>query len=773
LTVPLRESGRYLGDLLVDIDPNGDVRVASGRVVELLSGTLGAKAAGQLKAKAALTNADLAAAGIALRYNAQELALDVELASELRAVQDIEVSALDPARVGTVLTPARFSGFLNARSNLDYLHGDGGLQSPVIYLDGAIRVGSIVAESEALWQPTGDGAQFTRAGSRLVFDDRERLVRWTAGDLQPLGRGYQSVPEIAGLSVFRSYGVLEPQRIARPRGGRAFVLTRPSTVEVLVNGQLVRRLQLDAGNYDLRDFPFTQGANDVRLLIRDDAGRSQALSFNIFLDQNQLGRGLTEFGFYAGVLASTGLGGPDYSGDMAASGFVRRGFTDRLTLGANLQADKRSQMGGLEGVWASPLGSLAGNVALSNIDGLGTGSAAQVTFQRLIKRGGNAADALNLFVERRSAKFGVLGTIIPVNPFAWEAGGGYSRAISSSVFAGVDGRYSRGRGDQPNVYNTRGTVGVRLNSALSLAAEARWEKDNFERRFSGLVTATWRIGSASNVRAEYDTRFDRARLSYSTFHGYGVGSYNIAGDIDHGGGGSGANITANYLANRAELGFSHFGSFDNLFGQSLSQRSSVRVAGSVAFADGAFSVGRPVYDSFAIVDAHRSLKGASVEVDKTPFGYVAETGALGTALHPALASYLDRTVAIDAPDAPVTADLGQGSFRVFPAYRSGYVVTAGSAFNVTAVGRLLDGAGKALSLESGTAHQQGGTQAQDSTIFTNREGRFGATGLGPGTWVVRMNDENRSVYTITIAKDAEGVVTVGELKPAQPAQDVK
>ena len=769
LTVPLRESGRYRGDVVITIAPDDAISVSASRLVDLLAEVLDRKTLDRLRAAVALDVAELRAAGVVVRYNAQDLALDVEVALERRASRDVQVSALDAGQVGEVVTPARVSGFLNARSNVDFLHGDGGLAAPLIYLDAAVRVAGVVAESDALWQPGGDGPSFTRAGSRLVHDDRERLVRWTAGDLQPIGRGFQSLPEMAGISLFRSFGVLEPQRIARPRGGRAFVLTRPSTVEVSVNGQLARRVQLDPGNYDLRDFPFTQGANDVRLSIRDDAGRTQMLNFNIFLDQNQLGRGLTEFGAYVGVLAAPGLRGPKYSDQFAASGFVRRGLGDQLTVGLNAQGGAGAQLGGVEGIWSSPVGTFAGTASLSNVRNHGFGSALLMSFQRTSSGTDSTASSVNLFVERRSRNFGALGTLDPSNPFAWEAGGGYSRAIGNAIFAGIDGRYSRGRGEQPSIYNARGTIGWRLSDALNLATELRWERDNFDRRLSGLLTATMRLGRSSNLRADYDTRFDRARLSYSTFRGYGVGAYNLAADIDRSAAGSGANVTANYVANRAELGFSHFGSFDNLFGQSLTQRSSLRIGSSLSFADGSVAVGRPITDSFAIVRGHRSLEGARVEVESTAFGRIAETSRIGAAVHPALASYIGRTLAIDVPDAPVTAELGLGSFRLLPPYRSGYRLTVGSANNVTALGRMLDAQGQPVSLTSGTAVDLAERGREPVALFTNRDGRFGVTGLAPGRWEIRMNDDAGSVFLLLIATDAAGMVTVGDLRPGRDA----
>src|SRR3546814_18309009 len=89
-------------------------------------------------------------------------------------------------------------------------------------------------------------------------------------------------------SDLRSYGLLQPYQSVRPTGRQSFFLRRPSTVEVMVNGQLMRRVRLDPGPYDLSDFPTGYGANDVRLNIVDDTGKAETLRFNMFFDQNQL-----------------------------------------------------------------------------------------------------------------------------------------------------------------------------------------------------------------------------------------------------------------------------------------------------------------------------------------------------------------------------------------------------------------------------------------------------------------------------------------------------
>src|SRR3546814_12034374 len=61
----------------------------------------------------------------------------------------------------------------------------------------------------------------------------------------------------------------------------------------------------------------------------------------------------------------------------------------------------------------------------------------------------------------------------------------------------------------------------------------------------------------------------------------------------------------------------------------------------------------------------------------------ANSGAMGTALQPRLSSYSERNLLVTAPDAPIGTDLGEGSFRLLPAYRSGYRLTVGSDYMVS------------------------------------------------------------------------------------------
>lgn len=773
LIVPLQDGATYLGDVSLTIGTDDALSLPADRLFQLLTPIIAPEVLdairNNLAGKTLIGPADLQPNGIALNYEPRTLELQLTIPAEKRASRQLSVSALDRTKLGSFSQPAGASAYLNVRGTVDLVESgpDTGFTDPLFFLNSAVRLGGIVAESDAIWSPGRTGVDFQRLGSRLVYDDMDHLIRFTAGDLQTQAHGFQATPEIAGVSLFRSYSILNPQQIIRPRGDRTFKLERPSTVEVVVNGQQVRRLQLGPGIYNLRDFPFAQGGNDVRLNVLDDTGRTEVLQFNIFLDQTQLAKGLSEFGLYAGVKAPLDANGPNYSNDWIASGFYRHGLNDAVTLGANFQADDRIQMVGAEAVFGTVIGSIGTHLGYSHTKNYGDGFAVQGTFQRLIQHGNGQADSLNLFVEHRSRKFAPVTFYLANNQYVYELGGGYTHAFSSVFYGGLDGRFSKGRDAIPDLQSYRAFAGWRLTPLVNLSAEVRYNQDSRGKEYSGFLTMTININRSSSLRSEYDTRENRVRMSYQTLHGSGVGSYNVTADAERSDLGSNLAVNASYFANRAELGFSHYGNFAGDFADSTSQRSSFRIGTSIALADGAVSIGRPIYDSFAIVKPHKSLGKGTVLVEPTPFGYTASTGALGAATMPSLSSYSERTVTVDVANAPAGVDIGQGSFKVFPAYRSGYVLEVGSDYNITVMGTMLDRDGQPIPLIAGQATELAHPDRAPVTLFTNRQGRFGVTGLAPGQWRIEMLDQAKSVYLVTVPDDASGIIRLGEIAPAK------
>lgn len=771
LQVGVKDGAAYLGDIQLFISPEDRIYFEAGKLFELIRASLSEAATKDLEQRLRAAETDvssLAAAGLGIRYDPKRIELILTIAPTLREARSLNIGNLDRAKVGSYVAPATLSAYLNIRGAFDII-SDGpsrGVQAPIIALDGAARWNNVVLEAAGVAQPGNvTGSSFQRLGTRLVYDDQKSLIRWTAGDLLPLARGFQSAPQLAGISLFRSYTVLSPQDIIRPRGDRTFLIERPSQVRIQVNGQQVQQVQLAAGSYNLQDFPFVQGGNNVKISVIDDTGRAREIQFSLFLDQTQLRRGLSEFGFFAGVRSALGSVGPVYSDEFAVTGFYRRGISDRLTLGGNFQADSRVAMGGGEFVVATPLGSFGNTFSISYNKNGGIGYATLTTFQRIFQRPTGLSDAISLALETRSRNFSSIGVLISNNLIAWRISGSATHSFSRQVFGGFDFQYAKGRGQQTDEQIYRLSGGIRLSDSLSFSGDVRYESGQAGRQIAALLTLTLRTSQFSSARTDYDTRNNRARASYQALNGQGIGAYNILADVERSDLGSSASVSASYFTNRAELGFAHAANFAGTFSSSISQRSSFRLASSIAFADGAFSVGRPINDGFAIVEPTPGLSGTNIIVAPSPLGKIGQTGALGSAIEPNLSAYSERSIAIDAPEAKAGTDLGLGAFRVRPPYRAGYRLIVGSEYNVSVLGRLLQATGAPLALATGKAFEAKGGNREPLVIFTNREGTFGLAGLSPGKWTIQMSDDDQTVYELVIPEKSEGLVRVGDIRP--------
>jgi outer membrane usher protein len=86
---------------------------------------------------------------------------------------------------------------------------------------------------------------------------------------------------------------------------------------------------------------------------------------------------------------------------------------------------------------------------------------------------------------------------------------------------------------------------------------------------------------------------------------------------------------------------------------------------------------------------------------------------------------------------------------------------------VTAIGRLVGPDGQPIALLTGAATELAHPDRPPVAIFTNRDGRFGASGLAPGRWRIVMNDDRKSSFLLDIPADAPNIIRAGELKPQE------
>lgn len=764
---PFKDGAFIVGEIDYVLTADNRILIETQPLLALMQALLSPAAwqelATALDGRRQVSTEDLAALGYPIVYDPGTFSLTVSMHPDRRPRSSLSISGGRPSFQGPVAQPAGLSAYVTGFLTSDYVHvgEDTGFGTPSLLIDSAIRFRGVVLENEATLDET-----FVREGTRLVYDDAGRTARWTAGDLRPQSRGFSGANPMAGLSLERVYADLDPQRNVQPRGQRAFTLVRPSTVEVFINGRSVQQTRLNPGSYDVSDFPFAQGGNDVRLVIRDDTGVESVVSFSIYFDRSLLAAGLTEFGLYAGTETEFGEDGREYSSEPGASGFYRRGLSDAFTAGANFQVNSRGAVVGGEAVWAAAVGTLGMDLAVSSVEGIGEGYALNLGYERVFGGDEPGTRSVSGTFQATSESFATPGVELAENPFAYEAGVTYSQSIGTTQYISGDVFYSVGRGAREDQATVRATYGWRANSRAMFNAEAMYEQRRGENEFGIRFGLTYRLGPYASVTGEVDSRRNRARLGYQTSRGRGVGSWSAAANLDTSESATGANASFTAIMNRAEIGGSHLTSFDADSGDISDQRTTLRAGASLAFADGAVAVSRPIYDSFALFRTHRTLGEAAVYVEPREGAYTARSGMLGGAVTPELSAYSPRTVTFDAPEAPTGYDLGAGVVQVLPPYRSGYLITVGSEYSMSATGQLVTASGAPLRLQAGLAFEIGQPDRPGVRMFTNGTGRFAVQGLRPGRWRIEAGPEGSPFYVIEIPEDAgDGLVRLGVVSP--------
>ena len=797
--------------------------------VQLVSQQLEEKEPGELGGgkPSYLSLATLSDRGINMRYDPLNLELEVLPAVDQRPTSTLSFKQNNEEESVTLEQPAYVSAYLNMHLAASYIsqnaYGRTGAEAPTMDFDGAVRVGPYVVEAEGTFYNPGiqwfspgyfQDYVFYRRGTRLVYDLPDEAIRVRVGDVSPQSIGFQTAPDLLGISADVSYAQLQPQKSIRPTGAHSFRIERPSNVDILVDNVLIKHIRLGPGNYNLTDLPLNPGANNVKLVIEDDTGQHQTLEFTGFSGQELLTPGVSEWSINAGIKSydmgavdpglSSAIASPInttlvnkngsnsfyaqreyFFSQPAVTGFYKTGILDWLTVRSNFQTDTSVAMAGA-GVAAQTIdGFISARLAASETYNGGSGFAAQLgyDYNKLNLFGYNSS--FRILGEYRNHDFQTVGTYMAPLDYTAYLAASYTQHLPWDITGGLSFSYyfadHASVSDLGNRWEADATLSTQLSDSVSASLSLGYSRDQTgdtsasnQNGFQGFLRLAWIPEAHAIASTSYDSRSQSTQTSLTELSDKaGVGSWNASAIAEsQADGQSTVSGSASYLANRAEFYFNHaadlsgpgYGGLDRPY--STQELTSVGVATSFVYADGAWGIGRRIANGFALIAPHESLQGSPVVVGEAG-SHVAESDWLGPAVVPSASPYRQTRVSYDAPDAPAGYDLGSAAFDMKAPYKAGYNLKAGSAYTVTATGTLLDSEGQPLPLLAGEAHEANKENGRKVELFTNRAGRFGAQGLAPGKWIIEMPTESGPTsYEIEIPEGVTGLHSVGTLKPS-------
>lgn len=784
ISLPLYLDKRPLGtvQMLMMPDPQASY-VQVGPLLAMLKNLVPADRLKALLAAATrgfLNLKDGAKGGVELHFDERLAALVVTIPSESKMRRSLTLRGSSTASNKTITAPSPVSAYLNVFGAQDFVDSglpaqDMGRQPFRTSVDGALNMSGWVLESSGNYLE-GDPHSWQRNDTRLVHDLPDSMMRTAMGDLSYPIEGFQSFQPMLGLTLARDFD-LQPYRVSEPTGQTSFFLNSPSRVDIYVNDRKVQTLQLNSGPYNISEFPVVNGSNNVKLVITDATGRVEIKDVDIVSDSNLLAAGLGQFAYNVGFVSSTADRQQHYDfGQPVLSVFHRYGFTDSLTLGANMQADVSQQMAGFDTTMGTAWGVLRTDLGGSHLGSGKNGVAWQIQYQ-IVDRGDVGADLsfdgtknFTMLADYRSRNFAPLGLLLPDNTSSYQVTARYSQQLSPTVNAGVGTSYEVGRSGQRDdsdytlSLDKQFSAGIHVNVTLERRTVGGYGV------FANLSWTPW--NSRHSVNSSYDSFSKTARVDWdyaqenqSDSLSASAGAVRTEDRYD-------ASGSITYYGERGQASASHdvvtpYGSGNGQL-SAIESVTELRFASAIVYSGGHVALSRPVRDSFAIFAPDPSIEDYPIGINPQlrpggERGYEAATDGWGPAVLPDLTPYLYRTVRVDASKLPPGYDAGDSTYTFFPTYRSGTFVRLGSDANVLLDGTLQYMDRTPVALQAGTVSLAGKGEAVPEAFFTNRAGRFRIEKLKPGRYVLELYSFPGIVLPLIVPEGAAGPTEAGIL----------
>ncbi|MFC5499009.1 fimbria/pilus outer membrane usher protein [Caenimonas terrae] len=694
-----------------------------------------------------LSRRALEEAGIATAYDPRKFELTVTTAAQSRGKTTSYLNAA-PVDLATAdaIRPAPLSAFLNYNIKSSQLtQSVAGTTSREhtlgLAVDGALKAQDVVFEGAAFGQAGGGASAFQRGDMRLVVDQPQRAIRYSAGDLRYPVVGYQTVVDMGGVGVSRDYS-LQPQWRNYQSGQFEFYLERPAEVKVWVNDSLVSTLQLPAGSHDLRGLAPAIGLNNTRLVIEDSSGRRQTLDFSFISSPMLLERDQSMFSYNAGFRRRLSDGAYRYdTGQPVLSASYLRGVSNVTTLGGYAQADRSRAVAGLQAIHALASSTVQLDAAASRSAGATWDVAARLDWLHLPDTRGPAVQS-EVSLEYLGRNFGSINETLPAQRDRINLYSSLSLPLAGATTLRLNGSYTPARdAGRADAYNLAATLVRRWGKWTTTTVSLRTRRFATGERDTGVALGiSFSFGDGSgNVYAARESESGATTVAWNSVRpGNAALPYGFA-SVRAGPGPHEAIAGAGYWGRQglAEAAQTHR-EFDSAAGRYRTDETALRMQGSLVFADGAFGLGRSVADNFAIVKGKEGLAGVPIKVDPdSQGGSAASSGWLGPAVVSDLASYQLRELRVEPVDPPIGASPEKLRYMLAPAYKSGFLLELGKEVAMVAVGRLVDGSGQPLPHLPIEIRRIGDAAARPLLTFTGRSGSFQLPDAKPGRYEIR------------------------------------
>ena len=666
-----------------------------------------------------------------LRFDFEDrtFTLSLTVGPALLGTARIDIGYQRPA--GTVMGDST-SAFVNYAAQVDLRKQVSG------YGEAGVSSGPALLSSGFAVNP---GGQAVRGITAFTYDLLSRLERLVVGDAVISGQGAGSSGVVGGVTWSRDFS-LDPYLVTAPRPAFTAFAPTPSTLEVWVNGAMVRQQPVPAGTLDLTGIPVVAGAGSVRTVLRDAYGREQSFDLRSSFAPGLLAPGFTEFGYTVGFLRSRlDVESFDYNRPLILA--RHRGALDEvITVGGRAELSLDRAMAGPSVTVGTLLGQfdleLLGSVAQG-----ATGGSAGLSWSWMGRRWSSglrmratspayATAILDPWADRTLAELNAFGSVSPVDRLG----------------LGVELAASRWRDGGDSASATL-RADLALGAGLTLLASATHTVGGFTSGPSGMISISWALGDRTTAQASAGGGAPGPTASAGVSHTLPVGSgygYRVEGQ-------AGAIASQGSGLFQYQTGFGRYEAQVDQLGTTT--YGAVRAAGGIVVAGDRVFATRPVEEAYALVRV--GVPGVTAYLENQEAGV---TDDRGDVLVPALLARYSNRLSIRAADIPMDYEVGRVEQRVAPGRKSGMVVRFDVSPIRAVMGRLrltgdearVPGGGELVVLQDGA----------ELRAATTVDGRFFLEGARPGPHAALVTWRGGTCRATIVVPEKAGVQDLGE-----------
>lgn len=587
-----------------------------------------------------------------------------------------------------------------------------------------------------------------RGLSSANLEEPERLRRWSAGDASvALGGLGSSGAVVGGLALARDFS-LDPYYVQSARPATTAFAASPSTLEVYVNGALVRRQEVAPGSIDLANIPLAAGTNSVRTVLRDAYGREQTFDLRSFYSTGLLATGLTDYAYHLGFLREDFARDSFRYGRPVAIARHRLGLTDALTAGLRLEAGLDRASGGPGVAMGTILGEI--DVEVAGSAERGESGASGVVSWVWNDRRANAG----LRLRGTTARYATAVQDVAADRALLEASGYAGVRVAQRLGLGLEASGARWR-DMGRAASLTARVDVWLGSRLGLLLSTTVSSQQGTLGYGGQAVLSWSPGASTVAQVGARAGSDGLGSSVSAQRSLPIGSgygYRVE-----------ASTGAPQTRGAADVQWqTQYGRYEAQVEQTGQARtSSLTAAGGAVLIGGRGFLTRPVDASYGLMRVGVPDVRGYLENQE-----VGSTDGQGDLFVPALQPRYANRLKIRAADIPMDYEIGKVEQLVAPPLKRGAV----AQFEVKPIRAVT----ARVEMEGGSQVPSGGALRMNDGAETllaplTADGRFFLERVSPGRHRAELSWADGACHLTLEVPDRAGILDLGGLRCAPEA----